>query len=140
MLASRVRAANGLIVERFFRDMECRSESWQPRLGLEEGDRIVSHSMLGIARKMVPRSPIMKGVRSPGDGEVLVIGLEVQIAIGLQKANHPYELVIGCWMIMIAVDRVNRFKAVRDGVWNQLDSVQGRFFKVVRSIGFGTCA
>src|SRR6266446_10345021 len=51
-----------------------RAESWQTCLCLQKGDHVVCHSMLGIARKMVPRTPIMKGVQVSGDSEILIIG------------------------------------------------------------------
>ena len=65
----------------------------------------------------------MEGVQPPGDSEVLVISTFGKAA-ALEKADHAYQLVIGCWMIIIAVDHINRFKPVRNRSCNKIDRVQ----------------
>ena len=68
----------------------------------------------------------MKGVQAPRDSDVLVIGTEVQAAVALEKADHAYKLVIGCGVIVIAVEHVNRLPPLRDCSRNQIDGVQGQ--------------
>jgi hypothetical protein len=43
----------------------------------------------------------MKGVHTSGDSEVLVVRTFAEAAV-LEKADHGYQLVIGCRVIMIA--------------------------------------
>jgi hypothetical protein len=55
----------------------------------------------------------MKGVLISGDSQVLVVSALAKPAV-LQKADHGYQRVIGCGVIFLAVDHVNRFKPVRN--------------------------
>src|SRR5438128_2303646 len=74
------------------------SESGQThRVYLQKADDVVSHSMRGIVRNMVPRAPILKGVQvpgAPGDGQIIVVYAARKAAV-LEKADHGYQLVIG---------------------------------------------
>ena len=86
--------------------------SRQTCLDLEEGNHIVRYRVTRTnAWLAVPTVPITKGVHAPGNREVLIIRPKVE-SIALETANHGYELVIGGWVIPIAVDHVDGFEAV----------------------------